>query len=189
MGEKNNDLLRKLIFPTSIVALMWLVKIIEVAQDIRYTRWGIFPRVWEGIVGILTAPFIHKDWQHLMSNSLPMFMLMSIMMVFYKRNRHTIFRNHYPIDRIYCMVICSRWIIPCRCQRCGIWPRFFCGLDRHLSKKHKIHHPLSDHPYDLWKLFSRHCPHQRRRIMGESSIRWSGWYFYRLSLQECHRRR
>ena len=85
MGEKNNDFLRKLILPTIIVALMWLVKIYEVLQGIRFTRWGIFPRDWDGIVGIIAAPFVHSDWQHLMSNSLPMFMLLSMVMVFYKR--------------------------------------------------------------------------------------------------------
>lgn len=85
MGEKNNDIFERLIFPISIVSLMWLVKIIEVARGTKFTRWGIFPRDWDGFIGIITAPFIHSDWQHLMSNSLPMFMLMGIMMVFYKR--------------------------------------------------------------------------------------------------------
>lgn len=85
MGEKNNGIFQQLLFPTGIVALMWLVKIVEVARGSKFTRWGIFPRDWDGIVGIIAAPFIHSDWQHLMSNSLPMFMLMGIVMVFYKR--------------------------------------------------------------------------------------------------------
>jgi len=85
MGEKNNDIFQQLLFPTSVVALMWLVKIIEVVKGTKFTRWGIFPRDWDGFIGIITAPFIHSDWQHLMSNSLPMFMLLGIVMVFYKR--------------------------------------------------------------------------------------------------------
>ena len=85
MGEKNNEFLQKLILPTSVVALMWLVKIYEVIRGVKLTRWGIFPRDWDGIFGILGAPFIHSDWQHLMSNSLPMFMLLSMVMVFYRK--------------------------------------------------------------------------------------------------------
>ncbi len=85
MGEKNNDIFQQLLFPTGIVALMWLVKIFEVAKGSKLTRWGIFPRDLDGVFGIVTAPFIHSDWQHLMSNSLPMFMLLGMLMVFYKR--------------------------------------------------------------------------------------------------------
>ncbi|MDF1698997.1 MAG: rhomboid family intramembrane serine protease [Saprospiraceae bacterium] len=85
MGEKENDIFQRLILPIATVVLMWLVKIVEVGRGIKYTRWGIYPREWEGAIGIFTAPFIHSDWQHLMSNSLPMFMLLSLVMVFYKR--------------------------------------------------------------------------------------------------------
>ncbi|MEM9548629.1 MAG: rhomboid family intramembrane serine protease [Bacteroidota bacterium] len=85
MGEKNNDILKRLLLPTVVVVLMWLVKILEVARGTKYTRWGVFPRDWDGFIGIFTAPFIHSDWQHLMSNSLPMFMLLGMLMVFYRR--------------------------------------------------------------------------------------------------------
>lgn len=85
MGEKENDIFQQLLLPTAIVSLMWLVKIIEAVKGVKYTRLGIFPRDWDGAIGIITAPFIHSDWQHLMSNSLPMFMLLGMMMVFYKR--------------------------------------------------------------------------------------------------------
>jgi len=83
--QKEPHIIRKLVFPISIVIMMWAVKIIEVAQNHKYTRWGIFPRDIDGAIGILTAPFIHSDWQHLMSNTLPLFMLTSVMMVFYRR--------------------------------------------------------------------------------------------------------
>ena len=85
MGKKENDIFQQLLFPTCVVVMMWLVKIFEVVNGSKLTRWGIFPRDWDGVVGIIAAPFIHSDWQHLMSNSLPMFMLIGIVMVFYKR--------------------------------------------------------------------------------------------------------
>lgn len=85
MGENERTIFRQLLFPIGVVVLMWLVKILEVSKGTKFTRWGIFPRDWDGVMGIVTAPFIHSDWQHLMSNSLPMLMLMGIVMVFYKR--------------------------------------------------------------------------------------------------------
>lgn len=85
MAEKTDNILPKLLFPIAIVSIMWIVKIIEVIQNHKFTRWGIFPRDLDGMIGIISAPFIHSDWQHLMTNSLPMLMLVSIIMVFYKR--------------------------------------------------------------------------------------------------------
>ena len=85
MAEKNDNIFNKLLFPIGVVVLMWLVKIIEVFQNDKYTSWGIIPREIDGLPGILTAPFLHSDWQHLMSNSVPMLALMSMVMVFYKR--------------------------------------------------------------------------------------------------------
>ena len=85
MAEKENNILSKLLFPIGVVMLMWLVKIVEVIQNYKYTRWGIFPRDIDGLPGIVAAPFIHSDWEHLMSNSIPMLALMSMVMVFYKR--------------------------------------------------------------------------------------------------------
>lgn len=85
MAEKDTNIFSKLLFPIGVVGLMWLVKIIEVIQNYKYTRWGIFPRDIDGLVGIIAAPFIHSDWQHLMSNSIPMLALMSMVMVFYRR--------------------------------------------------------------------------------------------------------
>jgi len=83
--EKENSIFNQLIFPIALVSVMWLIKIWEVFTNHKFTSWGIYPREIDGSIGILTAPFIHSDWQHLMTNSLPLFMLVSIMMVFYKR--------------------------------------------------------------------------------------------------------
>lgn len=85
MIKEEKNIISKLTIPIVTIVVMWLVKIIEVAQNHKYTLLGIFPRDLDGAIGIITAPFIHADWQHLMSNTLPLFMLMSLMMVFYKR--------------------------------------------------------------------------------------------------------
>lgn len=85
MVERDNNILSKLQFPIGVVLLMWLVKIIEVIQNHTYTRWGIFPRELDGLPGIIAAPFIHSDWEHLLSNSIPMLALMSMVMIFYRR--------------------------------------------------------------------------------------------------------
>ena len=64
-----------LIIPLLIVAVMWAVKIIEVSLDIDLGRWGLMPQSARGLIGILTMPFLHGSWDHLITNSVPVIVL------------------------------------------------------------------------------------------------------------------
>jgi membrane associated rhomboid family serine protease len=55
----------------AIVALMWLVEIINTIDSNRLDRDGIYARSFSHLWGIITAPFIHVSFQHLISNSIP----------------------------------------------------------------------------------------------------------------------
>ena len=67
--------LGSLIVPLLIVAVMWVVKIIEVSYGVSFSRYGVAPRSLHGLVGILTLPFLHANWEHLLSNSVPILVL------------------------------------------------------------------------------------------------------------------
>lgn len=67
--------LGSLIIPLIIVALMWAVKVVEVSLGINLSRWGLTPHSMEGLFGILTLPFLHANWEHLLSNSVPILVL------------------------------------------------------------------------------------------------------------------
>ena len=67
--------LGSLIVPLLIVAVMWLVKIIEVSLGIDLSRYGIMPHSAKGLIGILTLPFLHGSWEHLLSNTVPILVL------------------------------------------------------------------------------------------------------------------
>ena len=64
-----------LVIPACIVAVMWVVKIIEVALNLDLGRFGVRPQSVQGLVGILTIPFLHGGWEHLMANSVPVLVL------------------------------------------------------------------------------------------------------------------
>ena len=72
-------------FSGFFVAVLWLVHITKLLLDFNLTRWGIFPREMDGIWGIFAAPLIHGSWQHLISNSAPLFVSLVIIHYFYKR--------------------------------------------------------------------------------------------------------
>lgn len=72
-------------FSGFFVAVLWLVHITKLLLEFNLTRWGIFPREMDGIWGIFAAPLIHGSWQHLISNSAPLFVSLVIIHYFYKR--------------------------------------------------------------------------------------------------------
>ena len=77
-------LLASTIIPTILVAMMWLVKIVEVLFHLDFSFLGIKPISPEGIPGIILFHFIHSDWQHLFANTIPILVLGSALYYFYR---------------------------------------------------------------------------------------------------------
>ncbi|MBR4392195.1 MAG: rhomboid family intramembrane serine protease [Bacteroidales bacterium] len=77
MDEKNErkKFLGSLAIPALLVAIMLAVKVIETAFGIDLGRWGIRPQTAQGLIGILTLPFLHGSWEHLLTNSVPVLVL------------------------------------------------------------------------------------------------------------------
>ena len=72
-----------MIIPGIFVFIMWLVKLIEILFDIDLSRLGIYPLTLQGLPGIFFSPFIHADFEHLFSNSFPLFFLSLCVFYFY----------------------------------------------------------------------------------------------------------
>ncbi len=75
MSEESKNLRYSLWLPIAFVGILWVVKIIETVVGIDFSDFGVYPRSLRGIIGIFTAPFIHGDWEHLFSNSVPLIAL------------------------------------------------------------------------------------------------------------------
>jgi len=56
----------------ALVGLMWLSEIVDTALNGELDQYGIIARDPEGLVGIVTAPFLHLGFGHLISNTLPL---------------------------------------------------------------------------------------------------------------------
>jgi membrane associated rhomboid family serine protease len=72
MTEEKKKLFQSLIYPVAFILLLWLVKVFEISFGINLIPLGVFPRKKSGLVGIITAPLVHADFNHLISNSLPL---------------------------------------------------------------------------------------------------------------------
>jgi membrane associated rhomboid family serine protease len=55
-----------------IVALMWLVEVVNTLDSYQLRNDGIWARNVDRLWGILTAPFIHYSWGHLIGNTVPL---------------------------------------------------------------------------------------------------------------------
>jgi membrane associated rhomboid family serine protease len=88
--------LYKALFNALLLSLLpWIVQLINVVFDLHIQRLGLRPREWEGLAGILTMPFIHKDWMHLISNTPPLFLLTFGLFVFYEKKGWEILLSLY----------------------------------------------------------------------------------------------
>jgi membrane associated rhomboid family serine protease len=55
----------------AMIAVMWLTEVIDLATGQRLDDFGIHPRDVGGLPEILSAPFLHVGFGHLLSNTVP----------------------------------------------------------------------------------------------------------------------
>jgi membrane associated rhomboid family serine protease len=67
-GQKRREGLTLLV---AVVAVMWLVEVINTLDSNALDNDGIFARNVGRLWGVLTAPFIHGSFQHLIDNTIP----------------------------------------------------------------------------------------------------------------------
>jgi len=65
----------------ALAALMIVLQTINWATDYRLATWGIDPRSWEGLLGVLFAPLLHGSWAHLWSNLVPLVIMGVLIML------------------------------------------------------------------------------------------------------------
>lgn len=84
--KKNNLQFSKSVFtlPTLYVVGIWAIYAIEIAMNFNFNKYGVFPRTLEGFRGVFFMHFIHSGTSHLFNNSVPLFVLLSSLLFFYR---------------------------------------------------------------------------------------------------------
>jgi membrane associated rhomboid family serine protease len=83
--ENRTQFISSLKLPFYFIILIWVIHLFQVVTPFDFGSFGILPREVFGLRGILLAPLVHDDWQHLISNSAPLFFLTVMIMYFYRR--------------------------------------------------------------------------------------------------------
>lgn len=87
MSLKEKDFgfsLQVLLVPLATVLLMWLVFWAEFRFRENLTEFGVYPRSFTGLRGVLFSPFIHSSLEHLFNNSIPFLVLLAGLFYFYR---------------------------------------------------------------------------------------------------------
>jgi membrane associated rhomboid family serine protease len=80
-----------LLFPLLFIALLWIISTIEYVLGVSFHQLGVYPRTLKGLPGILLTPFIHSDFKHLFSNSVPLLVLGAGIIYFYRSISYKVF--------------------------------------------------------------------------------------------------
>lgn len=67
-----------------VVLVLWIIKLLEVNLNTDFRFLANYPRKLSHIQGILTEPLVHGDFNHLISNSIPLFLLLTATLYFYR---------------------------------------------------------------------------------------------------------
>jgi membrane associated rhomboid family serine protease len=71
----DSPVVRGIVVVVALAALMWLVEVVDQVAGGRLDRNGIEPRDLDGLDGVVWAPFLHGDFQHLIGNTIPFLLL------------------------------------------------------------------------------------------------------------------
>lgn len=59
------------------LALIWGVFLLD--RLLPLERFGLIPRDWGGLMGIVTMPFLHSNFSHLLNNTVPLAILLTLL--------------------------------------------------------------------------------------------------------------
>ena len=76
-SEHVHSLARDVRWIALFVAFIWLVYLAD--RFLPLESFGLIPRTFKGLAGIVTLPFLHADWAHIMSNTVPLIVLLLLL--------------------------------------------------------------------------------------------------------------
>lgn len=82
-NRSRREFITSISIPVAFVMLLWFIKAAEFVTGYDLTFLGLFPGSISGLKGIIFAPLIHGNFDHLFSNSIPVLFLSWGIIYFY----------------------------------------------------------------------------------------------------------
>jgi len=105
MNQEQKTILKSFIPPFILVVILWIVKFLEIVFETSFADYGVFPRHTEGLIGIALSPLIHADFEHLISNSIPLLVLGAALIYFYKELAYRVFILSWLLSGFWLWII------------------------------------------------------------------------------------
>ena len=70
--------------PIAFILGIWFIYWVEIRFGLNFTKYGVLPRNLTGLKGVVFAPFIHSGPNHLFNNSVPLGVLLTALVYFYR---------------------------------------------------------------------------------------------------------
>ena len=96
--DDKKELRYAVLYSLILTALPWIVQTVNVVFSLHLKQYGLQPMEARGLLGILTMPFLHADWEHLISNTPPLIALIGGLFLFYKSGGWRILSYLYIIS-------------------------------------------------------------------------------------------
>lgn len=91
MRNTTSKLFFSFLYPSLFVVVLWGIKLFEIVEQVNLSWYGLYPRRIDGLLGIATAPLLHGDLPHLISNTFPLLVLGPIIFYFYRSIAFNVF--------------------------------------------------------------------------------------------------
>ena len=89
--QEVGDIITAIVYPLMFVILLWIIYFIGRNSAFDLAELGLQPLNFKGLIGVLTAPLIHIDLDHIFSNSLSFFVIGFGLCFLYKQKSILIF--------------------------------------------------------------------------------------------------
>jgi membrane associated rhomboid family serine protease len=96
--EEKREVYLSAVYALILTFLAWVVLIVSVVFSLNFRQYGLRPLEPEGLIGIFTMPLLHSGWDHLVSNTPPLFVLFFGLFLFYKKTSWRILLYLYVIS-------------------------------------------------------------------------------------------
>lgn len=83
MNFESKRLIYAFYFPVIFLMLLWLIGLAKYQLDLDMDIYGVYPRDYTKLYGVLLQPLIHADFKHLWANTIPLFLLLWSLFYFY----------------------------------------------------------------------------------------------------------
>ena len=99
--QEIEDIITAVVYPSIFVMLLWIIYLIDKNSSFEFAKLGLHPLDFKGLIGILTSPLIHGDFDHIFSNSLSFFVIGFGLCFLYKNKSVPIFVFIYIVSGLW----------------------------------------------------------------------------------------